>query len=72
MLGHQLGMLAEPIARALDLNDDGVVEQAVEKGGGDDWITKELWPNLGDASWWGGVSWRVSKPARTSRRSDTP
>ena len=32
----------------------------------------ELWPNLGDASWWGGVSWRVSKPARTSRRSDTP
>ena len=32
----------------------------------------ELCREMGDAACEGGVSWRVSKPARTSRRSDTP
>ena len=33
---------------------------------------QELCREMGDAACEGGVSWRVSKPARTSRRSDTP
>ncbi len=30
MLGHQIGVLAQPVAGAFDLNDDGMVEQPVE------------------------------------------
>lgn len=29
-VGHEIGVLAQPVARALDLDDDGVVEQPVE------------------------------------------
>ena len=49
MLGHQIGMLAQPIARAFDLDDDGVVEQPVKQGGGDDGIARDLSP-LGKAA----------------------
>ena len=38
MLRHEIGMLAEPIARSFDLDDDGVVEQTIEERGGDDGI----------------------------------
>ena len=37
-------MLAEPIARSFDLDDDGVVEQAVEQSRGDDRIAEHLAP----------------------------
>ena len=42
MLRDKVGVLAEPVARSLDLDDDGVVEQPVEQRGGDDWIPKHL------------------------------
>ena len=35
-------------------------------------VDQELCREMGDAACEGGVSWRVMKPARTSRRSDTP
>ena len=42
MLGHEFGMLAQAVAGALDLNDDGVVQQSVEQGRGDDGIAEHL------------------------------
>ena len=42
-------MLAQPIARALDLDDNGMVKQAVEQGRGDDGIAEELAP-FGEAA----------------------
>ena len=44
MLGHEFGVLAEAIAGALDLHDDGVVEQPVEQRGGDDGIAEDVAP----------------------------
>ena len=44
VLGHQVGVLAQPVAGPLDLDDDGVVEQAVEQRGGDDGIAEDLSP----------------------------
>ena len=44
MLWHEIGMLAEPIARPFDLDDDGVVKQTIEKRGGDDGIAEDLAP----------------------------
>ena len=35
VLWHEIGMLAQAVTRSLDLNDDGVMEQAIEKRGGD-------------------------------------
>jgi hypothetical protein len=35
VLGNEVGVLAHAIAGALDLNDDGVMEQAVEERGGE-------------------------------------
>src|SRR5690242_16375249 len=49
MLGHQIGMLAQPVAGAFDLDNDGVVEQPIKQGGGDDGIAKDLSP-LGKAA----------------------
>ena len=40
VLRDEFGMLAEAKAGALDLHDDGVVEQAIEQRGGDDGITE--------------------------------
>jgi hypothetical protein len=37
-------VLAKPIARSLDLDDDGVVKQPIEQRGGDDGIAKNLAP----------------------------
>ena len=44
MLWHEVGVLAKPIARSLDLDDDGVVQQAIEQSGGDDGIAEDLTP----------------------------
>ena len=37
-------MRAQPIARAFDLHDNGVVQQSIQQGGGDHGITKNLTP----------------------------
>jgi len=37
-------MLAHPVARALDLHDDSVVQQPVQQGGGDDGIAENFAP----------------------------
>ena len=42
-------MLAEAITGALDLDDDGMVEQAVQQGGGDDGVAEDLAP-FGEAA----------------------
>jgi hypothetical protein len=34
MLGHEIGMLTEPVARSFDLDHDGMVEQPIEQCGG--------------------------------------
>ena len=49
MLWHEVGVLAQPIARALDLDDDGMVEQPVEQRGGDDGIAEDVAP-FGEAA----------------------
>ena len=49
MLRHKVGMLAKPITRSLDLDDDGVVKQAIEERGGDHWVAEDLTP-LGKAA----------------------
>ena len=40
MLGHEVGVSTQAIARAFDLDDDGVVKEPVQEGRGDDGITK--------------------------------
>ncbi len=40
MLWHEVGVLAQAVAGALDLHDHGVVQQAIEQGGGDHGITE--------------------------------
>jgi len=37
-------VLTKPVARSLDLDDDRVVEQAVEKRRGDDRVAEDLAP----------------------------
>ena len=49
MLRHEFGVLAQAIARAFDLHDDGVVQQPVQKGRGDDGVAEHLAP-LGEAA----------------------
>ena len=49
VLGDEVGVLAQAIARSLDLDDDGVVEQPVEQRGGDDGIAEDLAP-FGEAA----------------------
>src|SRR5262245_14324946 len=44
MLGHEIGMLTKPITRSLDLDDDGVVKEAIEERCGDDGIAEDLTP----------------------------
>lgn len=36
MFWHELGVLAEPITRSFDLDDDRMVKQAIEKCGCDE------------------------------------
>lgn len=44
MFGHELGVLAEPIARSFDLDDDRMVKQAIEKCGCDDRVAEDFAP----------------------------
>ena len=43
-LGQEVGVLAQPIAGALDLDDDGVMKKPVEECGGDDGIAEDVAP----------------------------
>ncbi len=49
MLGQELGVLAQPVAGAFDLDDGGVVQEAVEQCGGDDGVAEHLAP-FGEAA----------------------
>ena len=51
MLGNEIGVLAQTIAGAFDLDDDGVVEQPIEERGGDDEIAENLAPFCEAAVW---------------------
>ena len=44
MFGDEIGVLTHAIAGALDLNDDGVMEQPVEERGSDDGIAEDFAP----------------------------
>ena len=44
MLGHEIAVLAEPIARSFDLDDDGMVQKSVEESRGDDGVAEHLAP----------------------------
>jgi len=44
VLGDEVGVLSHAIAGALDLNDDGMMEQPVEQRGGDNWIAEDVAP----------------------------
>ncbi len=45
----EIGVLAQAVARAFDLDDDGMVEQAIEQRGCDDRIAEDFFP-LGKAT----------------------
>ena len=49
VLGDEVGVRAQAVAGALDLHDDGVVQEAVEQRGGDDGVAEDLAP-LGEAA----------------------
>ncbi len=49
MLGHEIGMLSEAVTGALDLDDNGLVQEAVQQGGGDNRVAEHLAP-LGEAA----------------------
>ena len=49
MLRDEIGVSAEPVARALDLDDGGVVQEPVEECGGDEGVAEDLAP-LGEAA----------------------
>ena len=40
MVGNKVSMLTKAIARSFDLDDDGVMEKAVEQGGGNNRVTE--------------------------------
>ena len=44
VLGDEIGMRAQAVAGPLDLDDDGVVEEAIEQGGGDDRVAEDVTP----------------------------
>ena len=41
MLGDEIGMGAEAVAGAFDLNDDGMMEQTIEECRGDDGVSEK-------------------------------
>ena len=49
MLGDEIGVLTKTVARSFDLDDHGMVEQAVKQGGGDDGIAEDVTP-FGEAA----------------------
>jgi hypothetical protein len=44
MFGHEGGMLAKPVAGAVDLDDDGMVQEAIKQCGRDDGIAEDISP----------------------------
>ena len=44
MLRDEIGMGVQPVTGAFDLDDDGVVEKAIEQCRGDDGIAEDLAP----------------------------
>ena len=44
VLRDEIGVLTETVAGAFDLDDDGVVKEPIEQGGGDDGIAEHLAP----------------------------
>lgn len=44
MLGHEVGVLAQPVAGAFDLDDQSMMQQAVEECGGEDRVSEHLAP----------------------------
>jgi len=49
VLGDEIGVTAQPVAGALDLNNDGVVEQPIKERGGNHGIAEHLAP-FGEAA----------------------
>ena len=49
VLRDEIGMGAQAVAGPLDLDDDGVVQEAIEERGGDDGIAEDLAP-FGEAA----------------------
>ena len=49
MFGQEVGVLAQAIARPLDLQHDGMMQKAVEERGGDDGVAEDVSP-LGEAA----------------------
>ena len=49
MLRDEIGVLAQPVACALDLDHDGMVEQAIEQCGCNDGIAEHLAPIIARA-----------------------
>ena len=45
----QIGVLTQALARTLNVEDDGVVKEAVEQGSGDDGMSEEVTP-FGEAA----------------------
>ena len=45
MFGDKIGMGTEAVAGAFDLDDDGMVEQTVEKCRGDNRVAEDLAPS---------------------------
>jgi hypothetical protein len=44
VFGDEIGVGAQAVARALELRDDGMVQQPVEQRSGDDWVPEDLAP----------------------------
>ena len=44
MLGHQFGVLPQPVARAFDLHHHSMVKKAIQKGRGHNSVSKNLAP----------------------------
>ena len=55
--GNQIGMLAQPIAGTLDVDDHGVVKQSIEQRGCDYWDRQKPSPIRQSLDLWSG-SWR--------------
>ena len=75
VLGDEVGMRAQAVAGACDLDDDGVVQEAVEERGGDDGIGLRRRPTRRSRGWRSAVShgaaigrgpWRT-RPSRGRR-----
>jgi hypothetical protein len=49
VLGDEVGVLAEPVARSFDLDDDGVMEKSIEQRRGDDRVAEDVAP-FGEAA----------------------